>query len=222
VREIEFLPDWYPLARRRQRWLVLQGWVALLVLMGMGLWLLLARRNVSAAAADLASVDAQLAQSKLELRQLDEQLELQRQLEVQRQIVSRLGLPVEMSRLLQTLENVMPREMSVVELAVDTDEQARGIATSAMPPAAVAGASSAMPLDRRLRVRLVAVAPSDVDLANVLGGLNAVPFFESVAYSYARDKAEDGHLMREFEITFTMSLNDPIGSGGGSGGGGGD
>lgn len=209
MREIEFLPSWYALAQRRHRWLALQGWTSLVVLAGLGGWLLLAHRNIRATAAELSSVDVQLAQSKIELRQLDEQLELQHQLELQRQIVGRLGLPVEMSRLLQTLEGVMPKEMSIVELSVDTDELAKrpptqpGVPVTAMRP-------SVTSYDRRLRVRLVTVAPSDVDLANVLAGLASVPFFENVSYSYARDKNQEGHLMREFEITFGMGLNDPL------------
>jgi hypothetical protein len=203
MREIEFLPDWYPRARRRQRMLALQVWCSALLIVGLGAWFTLARKNVAAAKTTLASVDAQLAQSRLELRQLDEQLELQEQLGLQKQIVSKLGLPVDMARLLQLLETVMPKEMSIVELTVDTEEQATAPADSSTSTQA----RQTVP-ERRLRVRVVAVAPSDVDLANFLAGLTATPFLDNVSMAYARDKSRLGHLMRESEVTFGLSLNE--------------
>ena len=56
-------------------------------------------------------------------------------------------------------------------------------------------------------MRLVGVAPSDVDLANFLTGLTGVPFFDNVAMTYSKDKAQEGHLLREFEVTFSLNLN---------------
>ena len=67
-------------------------------------------------------------------------------------------------------------------------------------------------MDRRLKVKLVGVAPSDVDLANFLAGLTQVPFFEQVSIAYARDKVEAGHILREFEVSWSMGLNVPVGS----------
>src|SRR4051812_32853338 len=119
MREIEFLPDWYPQAIRRQSILRLHVATALLVLIAMGTWSWQAHRNIAVANQSANTVTAQVAQSRLELHQLDEQLELQRQLELQHRIVVRLGLPVEMSRVVQTLEGLMPAEMSLVELKTE-------------------------------------------------------------------------------------------------------
>lgn len=205
MRELEFLPTWYPQARRRQRWLRLEGCITLLLVMGLGLWLGLANRNISGAQAALASVDAQLAQSQLELEQLQVQLKLKHQLEFQRQIVSRLGLQVEVSRMVNSLEQVMPKEMSLCELSFDTEEsikRADGSTAAATP-------GKDQPKNRMLRVRMLAVAPSDVDLANFLAGLTNVPFFQDVAMTTSHDKSEGGHIMREFEVTFSMSLSVP-------------
>jgi len=204
VRELEFLPSWYPQARRRQRWLRLQACTTLLLVLGLGLWLGLANRNISHAQAGLTAVDAQLAQSQLELEQLQVQLKLKHQLEFQRQIVSRLGLQVEMSRMMNTLEQVMPKEMSLCELSFDTEESIKRADGS---PAGATSKDQAK--NRMLRVRMLAVAPSDVDLANFLAGLTNVPFFQDVAMTTSHDKSEGGHIMREFEVTFSMSLNPP-------------
>jgi len=202
VRELEFLPSWYPQARRRQRWLRLQACITLLLVLGLGLWLGLANRNINRAHAALTAVDAQLAQSQLELEQLQVQLKLKHQLEFQRQIVSRLGLQVEMSRMINTLATIMPKEMSLCELSFDTDESLKTAPT-------VGTTNKDQPKNRMLRVRMLAVAPSDVDLANFLAGLTNVPFFQDVAMTTSHDKSEGGHIMREFEVTFGMSLNAP-------------
>ncbi len=71
---------------------------------------------------------------------------------------------------------------------------------------------SAVVMDRNLRVRLQGVAPTDVELATFLTELNKVPFLEHVAPTYARDRREAGHVLREFELTFTINLNAPAGS----------
>src|SRR5688572_16763379 len=70
VRELEFLPDWYPGLRRQRRLVILQAWMTLAVLGGLGLWLLLAQRNVHNAAAAVAALDAQVLQTRTEQRQL--------------------------------------------------------------------------------------------------------------------------------------------------------
>jgi hypothetical protein len=84
----------------------------------------------------------------------------------------------------------------------------------ARPPiSALARAASAtarnIPVDRRMNVRLRGVAPTDVDLAEFLKRLNEVPYFENVAGFNAKDRSENGHMMREYEITFAINLNAP-------------
>ena len=108
----------------------------------------------------------------------------------------------EVSRMLNTLERLMPKEMSLTELTFDTAEElvkrSDGTANDNSPTKS-----------RALRVKLLGVAPSDVDLANFLAGLTNVPFFQEVSLTYARDKSQGGHTMREFEVAFGMSLNPP-------------
>jgi Tfp pilus assembly protein PilN len=205
VPDLEFLPTWYQQAQRRRRRLLLQAWGSLIVCCALVLWLSLVHRNVATAAQTLSAVDGQLHQSELELVQLQEQLRLKGELELQRQIVSRIGLPLEMSRLVRTLEDVMPKEMSLVELNVETEEQLARPTPNATVP--VPARNATPDVDRRLVVRVVGVAPSDVDLANFLAGLTAVPFFENVAMAYSKDKAQAGHVLREFEVSFSLNLN---------------
>lgn len=199
--ELEFLPPWYGLARRRKRILLLQVWTTLLLVAGLGCWLTLAKRNVSIAEASLATLNSQLQQLRSDLVKLDQQLELKRELVVREQVNAKLGVPIDMTRLLSTLERIMPREMSLVELNIDLDEQ---IKTSSLGKT---GKKVEPQLDRRLKVRVLAVAPTDLDMVNFLTGLSGVNCFEQVAPTFARDRVESDHMMREFEVTFLINLN---------------
>jgi hypothetical protein len=60
--------------------------------------------------------------------------------------------------------------------------------------------------NRRVKMRMQGVAPTDSDLASFLAKLTAKPFFSAVAVTYSRPRSEDGHVMREFEVTFVLDL----------------
>jgi hypothetical protein len=67
VREIEFLPDWYPKVRKRKRMVALQAWVTLTLMCGLGSWMLLVQRNVHAREIELKGLRTDLNQSETEL-----------------------------------------------------------------------------------------------------------------------------------------------------------
>src|SRR6185503_20535245 len=86
MREVEFLPDWYPKVRKRKRGVALQAWVTLILMCGLGLWMLLVQRNVHARDVELRGLRSDLDQSESELARLEDLLQLQRQLGQQDQI----------------------------------------------------------------------------------------------------------------------------------------
>jgi hypothetical protein len=203
MRELEFLPEWYPQIRRKKRLLVLQGWMTMAVVVTLGLWMLLAQRNVRAKEADLITIKSRLQDTQSELAKLDEMLGLQRKWRVQDQIIIKLGKHVEASRLIAALDELMPPTVAIVSLTLDTEEQG--------PPAgSLAAARAAQERDkapvRKMKVKLQALAPTDEDLANFLSRLTARPF-EQVALNYSRQRTESGHVMREFEVAFAMDVS---------------
>jgi Tfp pilus assembly protein PilN len=208
MRELEFLPAWYPQTRRRKRQVLLQAWVTVCSVIALATWLLLAQRNVHAADAKLADLDVRLEQTNKELAKLDELLNKQKLWRQEEDVVSRLGLHVETTRMFNAIEAALPQEMAILELSLDVDEQLVPVATLADAQAVQQAQTQ---ISRRLKVSMLGVAPTDVDLANFLGQLSAVPFFENVAMTYAKDRAEGGHVMREFELTFAVNLNVPMG-----------
>lgn len=209
MRELEFLPTWYPQARRRKRMVVFQFWTTLLLTCGLGIWSALAHSNVSDAERALGALDQQLRQTRTDLERLDEQLKLKQELKVRERINADLGTEVETTRLLATIERIMPREMSLIELVIETEELTRPV--TGLAGAAKSAKDAKPPTDRRLKVRLQGVAPTDLDMVTFLTGLTEIRCFENVVPSWARDRAEAGHIMREFEVTFFINLSEPMG-----------
>jgi Tfp pilus assembly protein PilN len=201
MRELEFLPNWYPLTRQRRRLIVLQGWLILTLVAGMGTYLAMADRNIRADVNSRATLQGQLDQTNAQLAEMDKLDVMRRQLRRQEKIVSKLGFYVYACKAIDTLDALMPKQMALTGVQLENEEK---VDTSAVQQAK--GTADA-PVDRRLRIRMQGVCPTDVDLSVFLNQLAAVPFFEQVNVSYAREKSQNNHVMREFEVSFALSLN---------------
>jgi len=216
MREVEFLPEWYPKVRRRKRALTLQAWVTVLLLAALGLWMLLVQRNVQARQVELGSLSTDVSHSETDLQRLEDLQQVQRDLGRQMEIFLKIGRPVETTKIMTTLEQLMPKDMALLDLTLDTDDMAKQAAAAntlaaraAQRNAATASRAggSSEPLEPRLRFRLHGVAPTDMDLAEFLARLTARPFFRNVELLISHEKTERGHVMREFEVAFVMDLN---------------
>jgi hypothetical protein len=206
MRELEFLPEWYPKVRQRRRMVALQAWITLILLCGLGLWMLLVQRNVQAREIQLASLRTDLDQSETELQRLEDLLQLQRQLGQQDAIFMKIGRPVESTRVITTLEQMMPKDMALLDLWIDTEEAPKPQNVRSGGLAARAKQENKDQPESKLRFRMHGVAPTDVDLAEFLAKLTARPFFKNCELLYSHERQDRGHVMREFEVTFTMDL----------------
>jgi Tfp pilus assembly protein PilN len=203
MRELEFLPAWYPALWRRRRFVALQAWLAGAIVAALASWMLLAERNVQAAQDSLQGLQKQLQQTDDQLHRLSELQSLKLQMSQQAEVVSRLGPHVPTARLINVLEEAMPPDMAILDLSTDSQAQIKA-------PSSLSAASGAHPaMVRTVRIRLHGVAPSDVDLGNFLARLAGVPYFSDIAMSYSKDRVDSGHLMREFEVTFSVRLEEP-------------
>lgn len=216
LRDVEFLPAWYPRIQRRRRAVVVQGWVTLAVVvlfLGVALGKRWELRRAGTAAIECSD---QISESQKQLARLNEKLQYEAQLRQQEEIIAKLGLDVDATRLMNALEAAMPRQMALTELTEETDETTR---TTPNDPGRRGRAVAAKPvsplIDRRLKVRMDGVCPTDVELATLLARLSAVKFFDDVALAYTRDGVKDGHVMREFEVSFSVNLNAPVDDAGG-------
>jgi Tfp pilus assembly protein PilN len=201
MRELEFLPEWYPLTRQRRRIVILQGWLILTLTAGMATYLGLSERNIKTDSDSRVTLQAQLEQTNAQLAEMDKLDSMRRQLKQQEQVVSRLGFYVYASKAIETLDALMPKQMSLTGVQLDNEER---VDNSAVQQAKGTGEAA---VDRRLKIRMQGVCPTDADLSIFLNQLATVPFFEQVAVTYLREKGDNNHVMREFEVSFSLSLN---------------
>jgi hypothetical protein len=201
MRELEFLPEWYPRLIRRKRMVALQGWITIMVTIALGMWLLSAERNIHFREKDLGDVAGLLRRSEADVQRLEVLLDLESKLGHQDEIFAKIGRPVEATRLLTTLEEMMPPDMALLDVSMETQE----IKTDTV--AAMAAVEKTGAPMRRLTAKVQGVSPTDADLANFLARLTAKPFFSQVVMTYSRPRAENGHQMREFEVAFAIDLS---------------
>jgi hypothetical protein len=208
MRELEFLPAWYPQLRGRRRMVMLVAWLGMMVIGSLAAWSAVLQREMHVEQTQVQSGQRRLVASHQQIRELEKLQEMQRQWRQQAEILNQLGVHIEAARVMNAIEAVMPREVALVSLAMATESQARSAPNLAAARSAQAGGAN---VDRRMQVRMVGVAPTDVDVANFLAKLGALPFLEGVSLNYAKERPENGHLMREFEVTFSLDLNAPAG-----------
>ena len=206
MREVDFLPDWYPKVRKRKRVVALQAWITLILICGLGLWTLLVHQNVYARDQELTALRHDLTASEVDLKRLDDLLEMQAQLGRQDLIFTRIGRPIEMTRVMSTLQHTMPADMALLDLTLDTEEAPKP------PPGTFAARAAAKEIKKdagKLRFKLHGVCPTDVDLGEFLAKLTGKPFFKNVELTYTRERVDSGHVMREFEVSFVLDLAVP-------------
>jgi hypothetical protein len=212
VRDIEFLPDWYPMIRRRYRVVVFQAYTTVVILFMLGAYALVQRYHVYTARQATKKTDTQIGRTKVELAELSEKLQLQGRLQHEDSVVARLGIGVDTTRLLASIQDAMPPGVALSGLTCETVDLEKPTAVrqangSRQTPAAEKQKAPDGP-DRRLNVVLDGLSPTDVQAAALVEKLNDVPYFQDVQLAYLRDgKTHDGRAAREFEVTFSLHLN---------------
>jgi Tfp pilus assembly protein PilN len=208
MHELEFLPEWYQRLLARRRMLLLHIWIALLVAASLLLWSALARRNLGNSEAALGSLSAQLRQMDSQLQQMDRLEALKRQMRRQAEVLARLGVHVGASRIIAMLSEAAPSSVAFTSLRLELEEKA--VPVSGLMRAAAREPGATPPPERRLRATLRGVAPTDVELATLLSELSRLSFIEGVAPTAVKDSRRQGHVMREFELTFSIRLGTAV------------
>jgi Tfp pilus assembly protein PilN len=205
MREPDFLPDWYPVLRRRRRAVRWQMWITVAVFAALALWMTQSLQRTAQARQAVIALDAQIGQTSIELVKLHELMTLQDQLRQQSDVVEKLGPHVPAARLIEVLDEAMPHEISLLELSQTIEERSRPA-----PPADRGAAAPAPGLLRRLKLTVSGVAPTDVELATFLARLASLHNVEEVSLAYVRDRSQSGRIMREFAVTFSIDLSGEV------------
>jgi len=202
MREVEFLPEWYPKVRKRRRMVTLQAWITFILFFGLGLWTLMAQRNVNASQRALGSLQSDLYRSETEIQHLEEAQKLETLLGGKDAIRLKIGTPVATSKMIGVFEQIMPSDMALLDLTMETEKTtAAGGSLASRAAVDQAGPTT------KTHLRIHGVAPTDVDLAEFLANLTSKPFFRQVELMYSHEKVESGHVMREFEVALVLDLS---------------
>lgn len=207
MRELDFIPAWYPKLLHKKRLVILQGWFTASMIVALSLCLFVKQQNIHAAEFRRDHLQKQLGQAASELQKLNELQSLKAQMSRQAEIVSQLGPHIPVARLLDMLDELMPKEMALLDFSIDTEVEASapGAMTSGTGATPVAGTPVTV-YDRRLNIKLHGVAPSDAELGVFLTRLQTIPHLSNMQ-SHGKDRVSGDHLMRDFEVTFVIHLD---------------
>jgi hypothetical protein len=150
------------------------------------------RLRVAEERADLAlSADTRAAQLR---EQLDDSRNFIRRYQL-------IALPIEISRVVATLTNILPESATVdrLDLATRTTQTARS--TKRRRPAADGVVS------RTLTGELSGFASTDKDVAELVTRIEDIGLFEQVSLDFSRSRSVRGKNARGFRISFSAELN---------------
>ncbi len=206
MREVEFLPAWYTVVRRRKLAVTIQAWatvglaIALIVCTGIARFRVLTARN------ELISLRHDMAKTQEDLNRLDSMTQIKRRWSEQGQVLSKIGVSVESTRLLGLIAQSTPESISLIGMNLTTEEKIDAAKTLVNVRAS---RDKEPAIDRKLRVRLQGVAPSNAEVADMMTRLASNSFLEDVSMGYTKDSDQSGRLVREFEVTFALDLDAP-------------
>lgn len=206
MREVDFLPSWYPAVRRQRAAFRVQVWTSAVILIAAIAFVVAQRRTLFAAEVEQRDAAGQLAETRSKVRELDEQVRLQAELLNKQNLVAQLGLPVELTRVITEVGDCMPSEMSLDEMNFGTVETERTVLEQQRGRAG-AGAHEASIKSRRLRVQIAGVAPTDSQVYSFFGRLADRRFFENVRLDRTSERRTSEHVMREFAVSFEVPLD---------------
>jgi len=209
MRELEFLPTWYPQMHRRRRMVRLQSYLMLAVGGGLGLWLFLVHNNIRGAQAYEADLGAELKVAITNCDSIDLRKKDLEDLSSRERMFAKLGIHVDMARLIRALDQAMPKDVALTGIEIDGEQSLAP--QNAVQSRLVSPAESDAPVEHLLRVKVQGLAPTDVDVGNLMSELGTMKFIDQVAITHSWEKPDKGHLLREFELTFVIDLTSPSG-----------
>lgn len=190
MRDLEFLPSWYPRLRRQERTLSEYVMLALAVV-GYVCWCSSATHTRLADAATRASqIDASMTAEETSALDPSKAAAQVNQLLNAAQGLAEVRGRTPLSRDVSAITEMIPPGVLLTELDVEAPDASAAAAT---PPT----------LDGLL-VRLRGQAPRIADVANTQAAISRLRCVKQLRLSAARDLPGPGNVSREFEMTFVL------------------
>ncbi|MFT3785249.1 MAG: hypothetical protein QM770_03665 [Tepidisphaeraceae bacterium] len=207
MREVDFLPDWYPRVRWQQVLLKIEVSIVVTLVLVVSAYLVWMRQRVTTAESAFRVVSSEQAETRRQVKELDQTMQLQAELLSKQRLVAELGMPIELTRVISEIGECMPSEMTLNEFECTTDQRPMGIEEKALRGIRdEPGAGPRVAMTRTLQVAMRGVAPTESQVARFYGDLAERRFFDGVRLNSEETKSND-HVMRNFETSFTVPLD---------------
>ncbi len=203
---INFVPQDYIKRKRARKANLLCATLAAIVAVAMAVTLTV----INASTGEIDQVQEQMDQK---LQKAAEDIAAWKTLQKERQTLleraesdAKLMNPLPQSRVVGEVIQALPSAAALTELHV-VEQTVKVIEADTSSPKPGRRARKAAQVVREkveTRLRLIGLAPTDVEVAGVISSLSASPLFDRVELSYSENQAVAGVVVRKFEVTFIL------------------
>lgn len=119
---------------------------------------------------------------------------------------ARLLIPLPRSRIVAEVIQSLPTQTSLTDLSI-AQETVRTVTSAAQDLKAAGRRQKATEIseESQMRLRLRGLAPTDVEVAQLIAGLANSQCFDQVDLSFSEDQLIENHVLRRFEVSFSLS-----------------
>lgn len=158
---------------------------------------------------DLTAINQGLEEKRSQLEQLEGLNERKEQMKRKANVTGTLRDRVPKSSVFAELINAMPATLSLTDLDLDT----KALKTAPSPRTAMqrerrrqeaTGQEEIAVVPTAVELSLAGVAPTDVEVSQYIGALNAHPMFEDVTLDFVESMTVDQIQMRKFRIAMRL------------------
>lgn len=223
MRNASFLPEDYLEQKAERRTNLISLTLFAIVMVAVFAAFLVTNRQWSKAKADRAAINAQYRDKAAQIEQLNE-LEEQRDAMLNKaELAAALVERVPRSILLAELINRMPPRVGMLEFELKSEKvvpprqtpKPKSIGRLRGAQRALTRSEAAKQRNKpkrieppryRVSIRLVGVAPTDLEVSHYIAALNAQPLLQAVRLEYSEQKDDDDTVtMRKFAIKMTLN-----------------
>lgn len=209
MNEINFLPQSFLEAQNRRLRLFREIAILVgLVLIGLALFAghsgqVMSVRNQTASKND--ELDAAKLRSKEVVRLQSQQSKLKLQLAVHQG----LSMPLNLSSILAVISDVLPLKLALTEISMSAENPKLDLPTyrKSKKSKKSRNKKTAVVRHKVMKIQLVGLSPSDVDVANLVGALAASPIFQNVKMRYAKGTKLNNATAREFRLEMEILMD---------------
>jgi hypothetical protein len=200
--EVDLLPQWYPLLLTRRRRLMLQAWLTGLLVLALIAVLVWRRANEEATQVELASLEQQRRVTDVTLSALVVEEARLTELMHRAQLVARMGLPLEVSRILSEIDAAMPADVALTTFDAVVEERAvpvRGAILRGPTPARTT-------TQRSMRFTFTGFAATPESVVSLSRRLQEQPLLRDVTPARTQTTQVYGRPALLFEMSFRVDL----------------